>query len=529
MMVLPDVTASVPSTPPHDCNPVQALRRPAVRLAVSLMATVLLPSLSWAATVAQVSAEPRFMPGPCWFTVPEGQTAVCGTITVPDRRDRPATRQFRLPVAMLHATTRQPVSDPVLFLEGGPGASPFGSGEGIEERMEGWWSLTEQLRRNRSVLLFDPRGAGRGEPDMDCSELDVLSATPQPEPQSKDQRAEAEAAAIRICADRFTASGLDGAMFTSPVAADDAIDVINALNINRVNLFAVSYGTRVALEIIRRHPNRVRTAVLDSVYPPDVNALEEGPWLAQRAYRQLFDDCAANRNCRAAYPDLERRFLGLVTDLQAKPRDVQIGDPALPQVVRMDGASLLAAGIEAMASGVGIARLPAMIQDATGNKLDRLATMAPTAWLGDPETADALAFAIECRETANPADQARLQANGERNQPYNLLGNDDPSRRVCSMWPAAVQEPAERMAVASGTTPVLLLSGSYDPVTPPAWAERASRTLANSRHIEFRGSGHVVISNDDCAMTAAAQFIETESVGANVCPSAAKPPSFETH
>ena len=475
---------------------------------------------------APAMADARFVPGPCWFSVPEGEAALCGTVAVPDRRDRPATRAFRLPVVVLLSTAKQPAPDPVLFLEGGPGASPFGSGEAIEERMEVWWDLSAPFRRTRNVVLFDPRGVGRAEPDTDCPELDVLGASPRPRPVSRERRALLERTAVATCAERFKANGLDGAMFSSPVAADDAMDVATALGAQRVNLFAVSYGTRVALEALRRHGARVRTAVLDSVYPPDVNAVEEAPWLASRAFRRLFDDCAANRSCRAAYPDLESRFQTLVERLEKTPVDAPVGDPEIPQAVRLDSAAAMAALLEAMAEGEPVPRLPALIERAALGRYDRLTNWIPVPWLGDPDTAEGVAFSIECRETVAPADPVKLAESARRFPPFGALIANDPGRRVCAQWPAAPQEASERLPVAS-PVPVLLLSGAYDPLTPPEWAERAATTLPKSRQLVFRSAGHLVSASEDCAVTAAAQFVDQESLPPNTCPNAAKPPAFE--
>lgn len=487
---------------------------------------LLVAALAALAAPGAATAAPRFVPGPCWFTVPDGEAALCGTVAVPDYRDRPATRAFRLPVVVLLSTAAKPEPDPILYLEGGPGASPFGGGDAVEERMEVWWDLTAAFRRSRNVILFDPRGVGRAEPDTDCPELDVLGVQPNPAPVPEAKRDALERKALSVCAGRFKAQGLDGAMFTSPVAADDALDVASALGAQKVNLFAVSYGTRVALDLMRRHGDRVRGAVLDSVYPPDVNALEEAPWLASRAMKRLFDDCAANRGCRAAHPELERRFLELLDRLQRTPADVSVGDDDVPRTVRLDGAAALSAMLEAMATGDSVANLPTMIDRASHGRYDRLASWVPDAWIGDPDTAEGVAFSIECRETVNPADRDKLAESMQRYAPYGLVLRGDPSRRICSVWPAAAQEPQERLPVAS-PVPVLLLAGAYDPLTPPEWAERAAATLPKSRVLTFRGAGHQVTSGEDCAVAAAALFVESGTLAADVCPGASKPPPFE--
>nr|WP_246513114.1 alpha/beta fold hydrolase [Azospirillum picis] len=472
------------------------------------------------------AAAARFTPGPCWFTVPEGEAALCGTVAVPERRDRATGRSLRLPVAVLLSTARQPAPDPVLFLEGGPGASSFGSGPATEERMEVWWELSAPFRRTRNLILFDPRGVGRAEPDTDCPEFDALGADRQARPPTRDQQAAAEGEAVAACAARLEAAGLDTTQFSTPVAAEDAVDVVTALGAERFNLFAVSYGTRVGLEILHRQGNRVRTAVFDSVYPPDVNAQEEAAWLAQRAYRRLFDDCAANRACRAAYPDLEKRFLDLVERLERNPVNIVVGDHETRRPLRLTGTSVISAGLEAMAVSEAVPAVPALIDRAARGQYAALAEWAPVSWLGDPEIADGLAFSIECRESVNPADPAKRADGARRFPPYGMVSADDPGRRICRRWPAGRQEPAERLPVAS-QAPVLLLSGAYDPVTPAEWGDRAAATLPKSRHLVFRAASHIVTSSEDCAMAAAVSFVEQETVPVTVCPGAAKPPVFE--
>lgn len=499
----------------------------AVRSARKLRAALAAAAVVMGALLAlPAAAETRFTPGPCWFTVPDGEAALCGTVAVPERRDRANSRSLRLPVAVLLSTARQPDPDPVLFLEGGPGASPFGTGEATEERMEVWWELSAPFRRTRNLILFDPRGVGRAEPDTDCPELDAVDATRATRPQTREQRSAAERSAISACIARLEAAGLDTTQFSTPVAAEDALDIATALGAQRVNLFAVSYGTRVGLEILRRQGGRVRTAVFDSIYPPDVNAQEETAGLAQRAYRRLFDDCAANRTCRSAFPDLEKRFLSMVERLDRNPVDIVVGDHETRRVLRLTGGAVIAAGLEAMAVSEAVPALPIMLDRAIRGQYATLAEWAPTNWLGDPEVADGLAFSVECRESVNTADPQKRADNARRYAPYGLVAADDPGRRVCRLWPAGHQEPAERLPVAS-PVPVLLLSGAYDPVTPPDWGDRAAATLPKSRHLVFRAASHIVTSSEDCAMAAAVTFVEQESVPATVCPGAGKPPVFE--
>lgn len=478
-----------------------------------------IPLLCLLGAQTAAATESRFAATPCWFTPPDGEGALCGTVSVPERRDRVSHRTLALTVAVLRSTATKPAPDPVIFIEGGPGASPFGIGEMGEERMEEWWELSAPYRRTRDVVLFDPRGIGRSEPDSNCTELDGLAAPQRPE--------EAERTALGACAARLRAAGIDLNAFTTPAAADDVLDIAAALGAQRVNLVAVSYGTRVALEALRRHGPRIRAVVLDGVYPPDVNAVEEEAWLTQRALRRLFDDCTASRACRAAFPDLERRFLQLAAALIEHPTEIALGDLPSAPTLRLDGAALIAAVLGAMAEDEPIARLPLLIDRAARGRVDRLAHYVPTPRLGDPDTAEGMAFAIECRETVNAADPARTAAARQRWSVLPGLEPDPTTRRICGAWPAGVPDAIERLPVAS-TVPVLLFSGAYDPVTPPEWGQRAALTLPQSRHMVFRASGHGVTIGDACALDTAAAFIERpDPARLRPCPDADRPPAFD--
>jgi len=77
---------------------------------------------------------------------------------------------------------------------------------------------------------------------------------------------------------------------------------------------------------------------------------------------------------------------------------------------------------------------------------------------------------------------------------------------ICNVWPHA-SVPASFKTPVHSDVPVLLLSGEADPVTPPAYGDRAARTLTNSMHIVAPGMGHNVIYRG-CIPRIAADFIE---------------------
>lgn len=466
-------------------------------------------------------ASAALRPIDCWFDVPPGESATCGRVDVPAAAPAPAAS---LPVAVLRARAPAPADDPILFIEGGPGASPFGLGEGTEERMEAWWSETAALRRRHDVILFDPRGVGRATPVADCPELDALIADT-----ADSHRDAREAAATEDCARRVTLQGVDPATLSTPRAALDAFAIAEAVGAKAIDLWAVSYGTRVALAMLRQPPQTpaIRAVVLDGVYPPDVNAREEGPWLAQRGLHKLFDDCAANRLCRAAHPDFEERFNARLAQLQAKPPEIRAALGAGPATrVRLTAALVLDALLTMLSQGDALAAMPATIESVIAERYLQLLPWLRSPWFGDPDTADGLALSVECRETINTADPKQILAGLRRWGTYGAIAEIDPGPRLCPNWTTAESAASERLPVAS-PVPVLLFSGAYDTVTPPEWGERAAQTLPKSRHVVFRGLGHLVTETRSCPLRMVGDFFDNPDPAAiTLCPEASRPPAF---
>ena len=77
------------------------------------------------------------------------------------------------------------------------------------------------------------------------------------------------------------------------------------------------------------------------------------------------------------------------------------------------------------------------------------------------------------------------------------------------------------------STPTLLLSGAFDPVTPARWAEVAAETLDASTHIVVEGSGHGTIVRP-CVRSLAADFIDAREVSqeSKTCLSSLRRPRF---
>jgi pimeloyl-ACP methyl ester carboxylesterase len=451
----------------------------------------------------------------------------CGYFTVPENRSKAGSRNIRIAVARLPAASAQPKPDPILYLAGGPGNTSFANAVGLIE--SGWNS-------ERDVILLDQRGTLKAQPLLACPEVDeylraaVLLAPTRP------RAAAQEVAAVQACRDRLTNDGWDLSAYNTTENSADVAGLRMALGIREWNVYGVSYGTDLALQTLRDHPDGIRAVVLDSVLPPQVNLIAEGWPNAAIAYRALFDACAAQVNCATAFPNLERQFRSLVTALTRQPRVVQVEDPVTKASVGVviDGYTLANLVLVSMAPG-SLPSVPALIDDlATGG-----GTLAATALLSRrPPVGLAgwgLNYGVFCREQAPFTNRRKVEELARQEFPdfpaavlarmpqlFTPLQN-------CDAWDVPAAPSSVRTPVASGV-PVLILAGALDPITPQIWAEAAASGLPHSHLVRVPSSGHDVMHwASMCAVPLMHDFLNSPRSALNDrCLTAAPVPAFTT-
>jgi pimeloyl-ACP methyl ester carboxylesterase len=89
----------------------------------------------------------------------------------------------------------------------------------------------------------------------------------------------------------------------------------------------------------------------------------------------------------------------------------------------------------------------------------------------------------------------------------------DQQSEACALWPQAKIDASYAEPVRSDK-PVLIITGEWDPVTPPSQGDAAARTLSNSLHIVVPHGGHGLdgLENIDCLDGVLTTFIERGSV-----------------
>ncbi|HSL31349.1 MAG TPA: alpha/beta hydrolase [Anaerolineales bacterium] len=419
---------------------------------------------------------------------------------MPENRARPDTRFIRLHVAIFRNRSGQPVPDPVIHLAGGPGSSSLEVARYMFE--QGLDSILDE----RDFILFDQRGTGYSQPRLDCPERTSVTATLLEISLSTEAAGQLIIDAFHRCRERLIAEGIDLSAYNSAASAADLNDLRIALGYENLNLYAVSYGTRLALTLMRDHPDAVRSAVLDSVYPLQVNLYTALAPNAQRAFDVFFNRCAADSFCNTAHPDLRGVFYQLVDQLNAQPVSVVIYAAGAERTVRLDGGLLIDVLFVGLYNPVVTASMPELIYDVQqGNYAilrERLALYF------DNSSALGMQMAVQCAEEFpfNPVEEADAAAQGLQPQIAALYPNSvRPLFVVCREWTAGSPDPRENLPVLSDV-PALVLAGAHDPITPPDWGRIVSNDLSNTYYHEFPGNGHWVTRSSRCALEMSLAF-----------------------
>ena len=473
-------------------------------------------------------AAPRLERERCSFKPPRGDRIECFVLVVAENRDLPQGREVRLKVAVLKAK-RSAGLEPLVYLSGGPGDAPLvASSSGADALAEGdWWNETANIRRRRDVIVLSQRGAGGSIPNLECFDPRTSQPAKARRREITEQQERDIVAGCRAGLDRRK---IDLAMYTTPALADDVADLAAAFSLPRINLYGVSYGTRWALEVMRRHPGLVRAAVLDGVYPPQVNGEQNEPEIVRRAFERLYADCATDAVCRERHPGIRGEVEGAIEAAERAPIQLSLQLEDGTQSARLDGARLLMVLLHMMREGEA-ALIPETVAALRGGDLRLLRMFAEDLESSDgglleqnAQQFDGLYNSIECRETWAAVDRAARRRQIEANGLYSLNARQTKSATFCQLWRVPAAPAAERQPVTSDV-PTLLLSGGYDWLTPPAWGREAAKSLSASRHVVFRAQGHGVVQ-EPCAARLRDTFIDDPDPKRALPCRADTPPNF---
>ncbi|MBN1877673.1 MAG: alpha/beta fold hydrolase [Anaerolineae bacterium] len=448
-----------------------------------------------------------YVPGDCTFESPV--TVECGYISVPEDRAADTNDTILLAVAVYRSTNANPAADPAIYLSGGPG------GAAVEEIVQIYDDYIRPIVAERDFIVFDQRGTGISEPELDCPEYTSAARTDLERAFSAEEQAEAFTTAMERCRKRLVNHGVNLAAYTSAASAADVKDIAAVLGYTQINLYGGSYGTRLALTVMRDFPDLVRSAVLDSAVPVEVDTYNGYAANADRLLRKIFDGCAADRSCRANYPQLETTYYELIERLNTEPAELWVSDPDTNRRYKATLTGVVftqAIFVAAYASDV-IPFIPVMIYN-TYHGDYRLVSLFMGLAIGmEDGVSTGMMTSVNCHEEAFATTAEQLAQDYAAYPDLETFANQSvfglPSTlyAICNAWGVAPFDPREDEPVVSDI-PALILSGEYDPVTPPAYGQQLTANLRQSYFFEFPGQGHTPsIGQSECALDIAIAFL----------------------
>jgi pimeloyl-ACP methyl ester carboxylesterase len=413
----------------------------------------------------------------------------CGTVSVPRDYGKPDGGRFKLAVIVIKSEQQPAWPEPVVYINGGPG-NPITVYAAPQAR-------TPYASR-RDLILVDQRGTGRSEPSL-CPDLGskLLDANLAVAAGVSEEALAVRQATYLACRDEAVGRGLDLNNFGTRVTAEDFEQVRQALRIERWNVYGESYGTTVAMTLTALHPDAVRSAVLDAIYPPDPVAL----WstTVNNVRDAFFAHCARDNGCATSFPDLAGMYRDTLEKLAQSPLVVAV-PPHMRQ--RDNRVSLTASLFEVVVTNLlyypnAYPAVPRMIQSVHDGVTQGLGTVLASQLAAAAIQNRATHAAVECRDRPHfrkplPADANTL----DRIQPYG----------VCTRWSDLGPPP---LVPAGTSVPTLVMTGQFDPVAGPALSRHVAEQIGKSaRLVEFPLVGHNVRQFSPCGAKIAADFID---------------------
>lgn len=446
------------------------------------------------------------------FDVPASIAAKsdCGYVTVPEQHDKPEGRTIQLAVVRTRSTSNAPAADPLFVEQGGPGDSTIGD---IADGALPKYPELPALLKSRDLIFVEERGTRYSRPFLSCPELNAHNIAV-----AKGQIDYTDSDWIKGCNDRLKAQGVNPSAFNTSENAADIYAVAEAMGYPRFNYYGVSYGTLLGQYVIAqadKRKSKLRSVILDGVVRPDVDFNLASGHAISYALRNVFHACTQDQECSSTYPKLEQRFLKIVDQLNQKPLPLTLTIPSSKKTftAQLDGNAFVI-GIESY-----LAR-PYSGETARGSSLPKFihaARQGDFAWIAaslsdlEPRGAREMYHTVLCAR----AKSIRVLPGQVLPLPYPQLvplgiREAEAVRKACDVLQVELEPP---FVSGNPEIPLLVLNGSYDPVTPQPYGEAVARSMKTSYVYTFPGVGHGALfaprgmAAEACVTKIAADFL----------------------
>jgi pimeloyl-ACP methyl ester carboxylesterase len=454
----------------------------------------------------------------------------------PENRSKPSEGKVQLPVAMIPSVTQPPAADPIVYMSGGPGSDAISQAQIL---------VAVGLNKNREVIIMNQRGNNDTQPLLTCPEIDEFNIQAVGLAYDDPSTGTKHVAATKACHDRLVAQGIDLSAFNTSENSADFADLRKALNIKEWDVYGLSYGTDLALSLMRDHPEGIRSVIIDAVVPPSAASLGWTWTNANEAVNNIFRACANQPACASQYGDLSSQFAAQVQLREATPLNITVTAPfdtTKTVDVTLDGGALVSWIASIPDPIVAIPSIPAAIAQLVRGEPTQIAQSR--AFQADPSSVGkvgyGLLYGVICSEWVPFEPESQILAQGLLAFPtYPQSVLSQPSglpflSQDCQVWNVP-KAPASVRQLTISKIPTLVMASSFDGKTSPQWAINVAGTLSNSATVVIPGAGHGALfaigMPDDsparaCAQQIVASFLSNPAAPDTSCANGLTPPPF---
>ena len=474
----------------------------------SPMASALAQTPAASPVASPVIEAPSFREDTCAYDLPTGRTTddvQCGWVTAPMYPDGESEGVVQLPIIRIKATTDSPAAEPLLILLGGPGQNMSAVLPLFSDEYPLWNFMLER----QDVILFDQRGMGASIPTLACPFERATNES------GASESGMAVGFALLSCPIDLAAEGTDLSAFTTENNAADIEAIRVAMGFEQIDLYGISYGSKLALSAIRDYPDSIRASIISSPLPLENNPFYDQVVGFESSLDQVWAACLADAECASDVPDPEGSYLAAVEHLADEPMTIEVMVPGTTNITELpiDHYTFMQLLYLGVYIGPLAPMLPYLVQDVAAGNGDVLQLFAPFVAMDGGLSMGAL-FTYFCQDEIPFDSQAETNAAIAREdlsapiEDGTWIGLGDQSYQLCGIWKLAPADDIENEAVVSDE-PLLILTGSLDPITPASNGDAVAANFPNNQLVEFTAQGHDPATNDpECGNAIMTQFLD---------------------
>jgi pimeloyl-ACP methyl ester carboxylesterase len=419
-------------------------------------------------------------PCPCSVNFEEGLEGKCGYLVVPENRSKPFQKRIKIPYIYVH-NPEVPKKHVTLFSTGGPGYSTTANYTKITKSFP--------FLRFGGFIAFNQRGTKNSIPCLECPEINEALKKSYQENRNRDSLIHL---ATTKCRTRLTKEGIDLSAYSTYESAADIADLINALQLDSVTLFGISYSGGLMQTVANLYPKNIKTLLLNSPLPSFVNYEEHALFSHQHALELVFDKVKMDSVWSQKHPQLKERFQAYFSNINEKTfhLDYQPSTESTTYRIAYTKHELLSQIVD----HIGIdswKKIPEMIENMiNGNHRVYVEAYLGNVWRGNTSIAHGERFSVYCSEQIAFANRELIQKQTELLPWWKGFQFNSPTPAMCDCWQVKPEPKVQKKAVLSAI-PALVVTGEIDPYCPVYYSRLIAQTMLNAQSFVIKNQGHV--------------------------------------